>query len=265
MGIKKKKEESVAIILPCAGHGTRLNAPYPKELTKINEDMSIIDYSFKHILASHVKPLVIVIIGPHKFDTVRYLHEKYDDKVDLVFVFQKINYNGITGAIRSAEHLLGDKNILLLPNTIIEYEDKKTPMLDRMLNALDEQPFVFLYKDESSKVRLKESGALRIEGGEVIDYEDKPQIRVEKYNAFWTAYGFKKEVFNEIISVFEQSFRKKASSRNAFRKSVMYKSHPIKANECIDISTLTNLNAHLLRQYLITSGVDPQFLEMHSK
>jgi hypothetical protein len=77
-------------------------------------------------LTSHVAPRVIVIIGPHKFDTVRYLHEKYDDKVDLVFVFQKTHQKYVIGAIKSAEHLLCEKNILLFLMPIHQMKQKDT-------------------------------------------------------------------------------------------------------------------------------------------
>src|SRR3989344_5441204 len=205
MGIKKKKEESVAIILPCAGHGTRLNAPYPKELTKINEDMSIIDFSFHHILASHVKPRVIVIIAPHKFDTVRYLYEKYNDKVELVFVFEKNGDKNVasTLAVKSAQNLLCDKNILLLPDTIIEYKDKGS-LIDKMLDILDHHHFVFAHKNENSLTRLKLFGALDVKEGRVIGYEDKPQRNIKKYNAFWVALGFNKGLFGTVISIIEK-------------------------------------------------------------
>jgi len=261
--MRKNKTESVSIILPCAGHGTRLKLPYPKELIKINEDMSIIDYSFHHILESRIRPRVVVIIGPHKFDTARYLYEKYNDKVDLVFVFQKTNEKEITGAIRSAEHLFGDKNILLMPDTIIEYKDRKVSLIDNMIDSLNNQPFVFVHKNEASVTRLKLFGALNIQDKKVIDYKDKPVKNVENYNAFWVSFGFKKKVFGEVISVIEQSMLKKATHKNTFRKSVMYKSSSISVAEYVDIGTWTNLNAHLMRQYLEQSGIDPQFLKIN--
>src|ERR1051325_5293122 len=100
MDKKKEKIEPISIILPCAGRGTRLNLPYPKELLKINEEMSVIDYSFRHILASRLPLRVVIIVGPHKFETVRYLYEKYNEKVDLSFVFQKTHHKEITGALK---------------------------------------------------------------------------------------------------------------------------------------------------------------------
>ena len=260
--MRKDKGGSVSIILPCAGRGTRLNLPYSKELVKISEGMSLIDYSFQHILASHLQPRVIVVIGPHKLDIARYVYEKYNDKVDLVFVFQKADHKGVTGATRSAEHLFGDKNILFLPSTIIEYKNNKVPLIDKMTGMLDRQPFVFMYKNENSITRLKLSGALHIQDQKVIDYEDKPLEHVEKYNAFCVSYGFKKEVFNEVISVIEQSVLKKDNFRQTFQKSVMCKTLAVEVAEYIDISTWTNLNAYLLRQYLMRSGVDPQFLKI---
>ncbi len=261
--MEKNKDESVSIILPCVGHDMRLKSPYSKELVKINEDMSIIDYSFNHILASHIKPRVIVIIEPYKFDTVRYLYEKYNDKVNLVFIFQKTNYEGVTGAIKSAEHLFGDKNILLMPNTIIGRKDKEVPLLDKIVEVLDHHPFVFISKDETSVIRLKSGGALHVEDGKVIDYKNKPLSHVERYNALLVSFGFKKEVFAEVISVIGQGTLKRANPKNGFRKSIMYKSSTVKVTECIDINTWTKLNAYLLRQYLVRSGIDPQLLRIY--
>lgn len=257
--MKKYKAKSVSIILPCAWRDKRLNLPYSKELVRVGEDMSVIDHSFRHILASRVKPRVAVIIGPDKCDIVRYLREKYSDAVEMVFVFQKTITEDIAGALKSAERLLGDKNILLMPNTIIEHGNKKTSLIDEALGALDRQPFVFMYKNETSVTRLKLSGALRVQDQKVIDYEEKPLKHVEKYNAFWVSCGFRKEILGEVISVIGHDRPKNFNFKNVFRKSIMYKSSPIRVAESVDISTWTNLNAYLLKQYLTESGIDPKF------
>jgi len=261
MKMKKNKIESVSIILPCVGHGTRLKFPYPKELIRVNEDMSVIDYSFQHILESHISPRVIVIIEPDKLDVIRYLYEKYNDKVDLVFVFQKNNNKEIIGTVRSVEHLLGDKNILLLPNTIIKYKDKKVALMDKILGSLNRHPFVFVNKNETSVTRLKLFGALNIQDGKVIDYEYKPVKNIKNYNAFWVSFGFKKEVFREVTSVIEQSILKKTNFKNVFKKSVIYKSPVIEVDSFTNIDTWTQLNAYLVRQYLEKSGIDPQIFK----
>ena len=261
LNMRKDKTESVSIILPCIGSDARLKLPYSQELTRIDEDMSIVDYSFRHILASRVKLRVIVIIGPHKFDTVRYLYEKYNDKVDLIFISQKAKDKEVVGAIRSVEHLLSGKNILLMPDAIIEYKDKKVPLIDKMIDTLDQQPFVFAHKEESSVTRLRSFGALNIENGQVFAYEDKPVKNVKKYNAFWVSFGFKKGAFDEVISVIEQSTLKKASFKKTFQKSIIYKSLSIVVSEYIKINTWTNFNAYIMKQYLERSGVDPQFLK----
>ena len=40
------KMSKLTIILPCAGEGTRLSLPYPKEIHSIEKNKSLIDYSF---------------------------------------------------------------------------------------------------------------------------------------------------------------------------------------------------------------------------
>ncbi|PIR44954.1 MAG: hypothetical protein COV10_01980 [Candidatus Vogelbacteria bacterium CG10_big_fil_rev_8_21_14_0_10_51_16] len=263
----KNKTEPVTIILPCSDGISDSNFPYPKELIKINEEMSVIDFSFHHILASQIKPRVVVIVAPNKFETVRYLFERYNDKVDLVFVFQKSREQKVTNAnaiaIRSAEHLFSDKNILLMPDTIIERKDNQTSLIDTMLAALNRQSFVFAHKKEVSVTRLKLFGALKIEDDVVVDYEDKPVDNSAGYNAFWASFGFKREVFEEVISVIEGSTLKKGNYKRDFQKSVMHKTSTVEVSEYIDIATWTHLNAYLMRQYLEQSGIDPGFFKVN--
>ena len=40
----------LTVILPCAGEGTRLSLPYPKEVHSIEKNKSLIDYSFDRSL-----------------------------------------------------------------------------------------------------------------------------------------------------------------------------------------------------------------------
>ena len=267
--MKRDKVASVSIILPCIGGDEHFKPPFSKELMMMSEDMSVIDSSFRHILSSRffklAKPRVIVIIESNKSDTVRYLSKKYGDKVDLVFIFQKSvrsvhagrsDHADTMSAVRSVEHLFGDKNILLMPNIIIEDKDKKIPLIDRMLDALEGQPFAFICKEEASVSRLKLSGALNIKDGKIVDYQHQPAKNFEKYNAFWVSFGFRKEIFDEAASVLE-----KGTLKN--QKSAIYKSSPVMVTQCDNISTWTNLNAYLLKQYLIKSGVDPQFIKIY--
>lgn len=225
--------------------------------------MNVIDYSFHHILASKIKPRVVVVIAPHKFDVVEYLYKKYNDKVDLVFVFQKADQKEIVGAVRSAEHLFGDKNIVLMPNMVLEYKDKKTSLIDKVLGMLDRQPSVLISKSEASVSRLKVSSALRIEDGKVLAFENKPTKGVEKYNALCVTYGFKKQASENVISAIEQLSQKRGNSRGVFEKSSLFKTSPVFVEEFVDIGTWTHLNAYLLRQYLVKSGIDPQFLKIN--
>lgn len=262
--MKKDKVGSISVILPCAFGSDRLKGPYSRELVKIDEDMVLIDSSFKHILASYAKPRVVIVIEDRKSDTVRYLRGKYDKKVDLVFVFQKHYHNDLFDVIRSAKHLFSDKNIILMPNGIIEYKDKKNPLIDRISGALEDCPFVFVCKKELSISRLKLSAALHIEDEKVVEYQYKPTKDFKKFNAFSVSFGFTKEFFDEAVEVLGQAANKKSNSFDrAFKKSAIYESSSVMVSDYTEINTWTNLNAYLLKRYLIESGVDPQFLKMY--
>ncbi len=259
MGMKK---DSVLIILPCLQRGTDSNFPYSKELVSVGDGVSLVDLSFRHILSSRVKPRVALIVGPHGSDIAEYVQKKYKGKVDLVTLSQKKNHKNLADAVRSVKHLFGDKNILLVPSSIIEHEDSsKVSLVDEILGSLDNQPFVFVCKREDSVTKLRSSGVLNIQKEVIIDFEDKP-LNAKKYNAFWVSFGFKKVVANEVLSVIRQSGMRKANFKKMFKKSVMYGSLPINVDSYADISTWTNLNAYLLKQYLTESGVDPLFLKI---
>ena len=64
----------ITVILPCAGEGTRLSLPYPKEIHSIEKSKSLIDYSFD-LFSNYGRRDVqfIVTLTEDKTDIIRYL------------------------------------------------------------------------------------------------------------------------------------------------------------------------------------------------
>ena len=57
----------ITTILPCAGKGTRLALPYPKELHRIARDVSLIDFSLGHAIEAQDKvDKVVTVVAPER-------------------------------------------------------------------------------------------------------------------------------------------------------------------------------------------------------
>ena len=138
------------VILPAAGKGSRLNLPYPKEILRLNNDDGLIDYSFNFFRDYGRKDVeFIVVINEHKTDIVEYL-AKYKDRFNISFTYQNPNEHEYTGAIKSAKHLFGEHNIVLLPDTIMKLQPNQN-LYDLVESSLTETGFTFLYKKENNQ------------------------------------------------------------------------------------------------------------------
>jgi UTP-glucose-1-phosphate uridylyltransferase len=150
---------ALTVILPAAGNGTRLNLPYPKEILRLNDHEALIDSSFNFFRDYGRKDVeFVVVINENKTEIISYL-AKYKDRYNISFVYQNPNEYEYTGAIKSAKHLFGEHNIVLLPDTIMTLAPN-TDLFETVKHSLTETGFTFLYKEESNQDILKTKGAL---------------------------------------------------------------------------------------------------------
>ena len=187
----------LTVILPDAGKGTRLNLPYPKEILRLDNENALIDNCFNFFRDYGRKDVeFIVVINEHKLELIQYL-AKYKNKFNITFTFQNPNEQEYTGAIKSAKHLFGEYNLVMLPDTLMKLKPNND-LYTLVQNSLLETGFTFLYKKESNADILKTKGALYVNPeNNVIDYKDKPQDTLFNYNGFWCAFAFRKRTFDE--------------------------------------------------------------------
>ena len=64
----------ITVVMPCAGEGTRLALPYPKEIFSIEKHKSLIDYTFD-LFADYGRNDVqfVITMTEDKTDLVKYL------------------------------------------------------------------------------------------------------------------------------------------------------------------------------------------------
>ena len=151
----------ITVILPCAGEGTRLSLPYPKEIHSIEKNKSLIYYSFD-LFSNYGRRDVqfIVTLTEDKTDIIRYL-SRYKSRFNISFTFFNPKETEYTGSIKSAKHLFGEKNIVLLPDTYLKLKESDD-IIDLVDKSLNETGFTFFFKRESDGNMLRTKGSLSI-------------------------------------------------------------------------------------------------------
>ena len=135
---------NLTVILPCAGEGTRLSLPYPKEVHSIEKNKSLIDYSFD-LFSNYGRRDVefVITLNENKTELVKYLIEISQDTIShLLFNPAETEY---TGSIKSAKHLFGEKNLVLLPDTFMKLKSSQD-IVNLVSDSLNETGFTFFFK-----------------------------------------------------------------------------------------------------------------------
>ena len=229
--------KKLTVILPAAGKGTRLNLPYPKEILRVDKEKALIDNSFELFDGLGRQDIdFVVVINEEKTEIVKYL-SKYKSQYNVSFTYQSPEELEYTGAIKSAKHLFGDNNIVLLPDTLLTMP-KGVNLADRVNSYLENDGFCFLFKAETDVNMLKTKGCLQLDDNlRVLNYEDKPFENITKFNGYWCAFAFKKEVFNECIAFMEQSTLKLDHPKNVIEQTSIYRSQAIMVEDYKDLGT----------------------------
>lgn len=227
----------LTVILPCAGEGTRLSLPYSKEIHSIQKNKSLIDYTFD-IFSDYGRKDIqfVLIINEKKTDIIKYLG-RYRNRYNISFTYFNPSENEYTGSIKSAQHLFGEKNLVMLPDAFLKLKTSQD-ILKLVNNSLNETGFTFFFKRENSSDMLKTKGALVVsDTDQVLDYEDKPQENVDRFNAFWCAFAFRKRVFTTCIEFMEKSTLNHRILVDEIKNTPIYNSKAIEVKEYIDLGT----------------------------
>lgn len=227
----------LTVILPAAGKGTRLNLPYPKEILRVDKENALIDNSF-HLFDKLSRDQVefVVVINEEKTEIIKYL-SKYKSQYNISFTYQNPNEFEYTGAIKSAKHLFGENNIVLLPDTLLTLP-KGVNLAHEVNHHLKENGFTFLFKSEIDSEMLKTKGCLQLDKSfKVLSYEDKPSENITSFNGYWCAFAFKKAAFDECISFMEQSTLKTEGPKTSIEHTSIFKSSAIEVVDYKDLGT----------------------------
>ena len=239
----------ITVVMPCAGEGTRLSLPFSKEIFSIEKHKSLIDYTFD-LFSNYGRNDVqfVITMTEQKTDLIEYL-SKYKHKFNISFTFFNPNEKEYTGSLKSAKHLFGEKNIVLLPDTYLRLKESDD-IIDLVNNSLNETGFTFFFKREKSELMLSTKGALIVSDDNiVVDYEDKPQENVNRFNAFWTSFAFRKRVFGTCMEFMEKSTLNHKLMVDEIKHTPIYNSKAIEVEEYIDLGTWDQIYKFLDMRY----------------
>ncbi len=239
---------NLTVILPCAGEGTRLSLPYPKEVFSIEKHKSLIDYSFD-LFSNYGRRDVqfVITLNENKIEIIKYL-SRYKHRFNISFTYFNPSETEYTGSIKSAKHLFGEKNLVLLPDTFLKIKTSDD-ILDLVNNSLNETGFTFFFKREKSHDMLRTKGALIIsDDNQVLNYEDKPQENLDRFNAFWCAFAFRKRVFDSCIEFMEKSTLNHRLLNDEIKNTSIYNYKAIEVDEYIDLGTWDQIYKFILEK-----------------
>jgi hypothetical protein len=222
--------------MPAAGKGSRLGLPYPKEIMQLEKGRALIDYSFDFFKnRSREEVEFVIVINEDKTDIVRYL-AKYKDQYNISFTYQNPNEMEYTGAIKSAYHLFGEYNVVMLPDTLMKLKPN-VDLYDQVLHNLKSKGFTFFYKNETNPLMLATKGSLFVDNNFVKLYEDKPRDGFYQYNAFWCSFAFTKKDFPLCMSFMEKSTLREGFDPEEIKLTPIYNSPGIEVLDYIDLGT----------------------------
>ena len=235
----------LTVILPCAGEGTRLSLPYPKEVHSIEKNKSLIDYSFD-LFSNYGRRDVdfVITLTDQKTEIIEYV-SRYKTRFNISFTFFNPAETEYTGSIKSAKHLFGEKNLVLLPDTVLKLKSSQD-IVNLVSESLNETGFTFFFKEETDPSMLKTKGSLYIDENNLVqEYEDKPQEDLDRFNSFWTAFAFRKRVFDNCIEFMEKSTLNHRLIVDEIKNTPIYRSKAIEVEDYFDLGTWAQIYKYI--------------------
>lgn len=250
--LNNSKFQKFDVILPCAGFGTRLGLDYPKELFKIYDNKSLIDFSMSTIYnARSIVKSVILVLREGKEDIYQYVIEKYP-LLEVRYVYQKAEFFEWPGAILSA--VLKNENrsyFTMLPDSVIFPLDNSNVILSAHERIQKGADIVFGFKKETDRSLLGSLGALQVENGRVLDFRDKPSPQdASRFNSFWCCFAFGGSFGSPLLELMSKSVLREKVEINLISQNIS----GFEIDEYLDLGTWDNIKKFKSRNISSLAG-----------
>lgn len=212
------EKEGLAVILPCAGSGSRLGLSEPKELFEVFEELPLIELSLQHIrvgLQDGVSVTrVIVVLCEGKEAVFKYIRRSLPDSISIKAVYADTRYDEWPGSIYSAHSEYAEKNLVLLPDSYLSLSEKdrfRSEQGDSLLRIVSTlipaNGLLVGARDCNDYNQLRRMGALSWnEKGQIIQFQDKPEV-CDSYDSFWGCLAFKKAIGRDLYHFLSDSVK----------------------------------------------------------
>lgn len=181
------------MILPCAGKGSRLGVPFPKELIPLGEGRLLIDSCLDLIDDAYENSQVRVILleDGRREQTADYIRRKLPH-IPLALVRQDEKCELPDGIMSLKPWLSPAANVVLLPDAVYHWDEYgygmgNDPVTDVARKAMS-YGFAFGVA-QGPPEQIASMGALYVKDDRVIRYADKPGD-AEDFNSFWVMLAF---------------------------------------------------------------------------
>jgi CTP:molybdopterin cytidylyltransferase MocA len=195
-------EPAVTVVVPCAGHGSRLGLPFPKELLPAEYGKVALDGVFDLLAPHRERVRVVLVIDAGRQATVAHVSARYPDWA-VAFVCQQPAQPGMVGAVRSARAWFTGRVLVLLPDQWLTAAAHDP--VGRAVTALDTHPACLLAAAEKDPERIAVDGAVRVRRdgtniGRAVALADKPGIAgTGMFDAVWFGLGFTQAAADAVL------------------------------------------------------------------
>ncbi len=195
----------------------------------------------------HVEKLVTVI-APGKESVFDYTRGAMEGLATVEPVYFNDKYVEWPGSIRSAETHFTERNIALLPDSVIETASA-SGLLQQFTDAFDDgADLVFAYVAETDRKRLSALGALEVQDGRVVAFCDKPREDQEAaFNGFWASFGFISSCAEPVLDFMMASVARETVDIG----SLGLKIHAFEVDRYTDLGTWPSIAQHLATKVVL--------------
>ncbi|BCJ61581.1 NTP transferase domain-containing protein [Micromonospora endophytica] len=203
----------LSVVVPCAGAGSRLGLPFPKELLPTPDGRVLLDQVFD--LVAGLDARLVLVTGPDRGPTISHIHRTYP-QLPVASVRQPGHAVGLFGAIRATVPFIGDRAVVLLPDQRLCQVPDPSPVRDAAQVLADGAAMCFLAAPCNDPQRIAVDGALRVDDpadtggrlGLVRGLGDKPGLSAANaFNAVWFGFGFRREAANQVLDQLDAAQR----------------------------------------------------------
>jgi hypothetical protein len=234
------------VVLPCAGKGSRLGLPFPKELVPTGRGRLAIDCALQLLDEAAADVRVLLVTGPGREATVRHVRERCARSVAVVE--QDPALPELAGAIRSALPWCPGPVLVLLPDQVLA---RSAPgLLDAALATLTGHPVCFLAAPESDSARIAVDGALATRPGpgrgerRLRALADKPGWhRANAFDHVWFGFGFRPAAAHPLLEQLHAAAEHRLTGA-AFRTGPLAGAPVLDCPPFTDLGTWPDLTRH---------------------